>query len=84
MSAFGWLYISVVTLPSVCIYPQNCSHAGQDVDCAVSMMKEKGYINDQEYASWFVRQRSQFKPKSSPMIKAELFAVSAVMLFSCT
>lgn len=38
----------------------------------VSRLKKEGYLNDQEFARWWVDQRRQFRPRSRYFLKSEL------------
>ena len=43
-----------------------------DADKIVKNLKERGLINDQEFVSWFVRQRTALKPKGQRLLEREL------------
>lgn len=42
------------------------------VEQIVQKLKEQNFINDEEFARWWVEQRTTFKPRSLKLIKIEL------------
>lgn len=42
------------------------------IDKVVNKLKEQNFINDLEFAKWWVEQRTTFKPRSVKLIKIEL------------
>ena len=42
------------------------------IAAAIAVLKERGYINDENFVSWFVEARSKGKPKSMFALKQEL------------
>lgn len=43
-----------------------------EVNRVVSRLKKEGYLDDQEFARWWVDQRQQFRPRSRYFLKSEL------------
>jgi len=39
----------------------------------ISRLRDLGYINDAEFASWWVEQRIRFRPRGKLLLKSELF-----------
>ena len=46
----------------------------EDVEKVILRMRELGYADDEKFASWWVEQRTDFKPKGNNYIKMELRA----------
>lgn len=44
----------------------------EDIDTVIEKLKKIGQINDDEFAKWWVDQRSTFRPKGSQMLNLEL------------
>ena len=42
------------------------------IDKIIQWLKEKRFINDDEFARWWIEQRARFKPKGARIIKMEL------------
>ncbi|OGH22389.1 MAG: hypothetical protein A3F31_02565 [Candidatus Levybacteria bacterium RIFCSPHIGHO2_12_FULL_38_12] len=42
------------------------------IDQVIKKLKEQEFINDEEFAKWWIEQRNQFKPRSIRIIKMEL------------
>lgn len=42
------------------------------IDKVIEKLKEQKFINDEEFAKWFVESRLRFKPRSLRLIKTEL------------
>ncbi|MCL4353633.1 RecX family transcriptional regulator [Patescibacteria group bacterium] len=42
------------------------------IDKVIQKLKEQNFINDSEFAKWWIEQRLMFKPRSSNLIKREL------------
>lgn len=44
----------------------------EEIGWALGKLKEKGYLNDEEFARWWVEQRKTFRPKGWRVLKMEL------------
>ena len=42
------------------------------IDRVINKLKEQKFINDEEFAKWWIEQRTNFKPRSLRLIKIEL------------
>lgn len=42
------------------------------VDQIISWLKERKFLNDEEFARWWIEQRARFRPKGQRMIRIEL------------
>lgn len=42
------------------------------IEKVISKIKEQKFVNDEEFAKWWIEQRTQFKPRSLRLIKVEL------------
>lgn len=42
------------------------------IDKVIQKLKEQNFINDEEFARWWIEQRTTFKPRSLKLIKLEL------------
>ncbi|MDP2649598.1 MAG: RecX family transcriptional regulator [bacterium] len=42
------------------------------INAVIKKLKEQKFLNDEEFAKWWIEQRTQFKPRSLYLIKIEL------------
>lgn len=45
----------------------------KDIDLVLKKLTDLGFLSDQEFAVWWVQQRSYFRPRSKNHLKFELF-----------
>jgi regulatory protein len=44
----------------------------KEKDLIVARLKNQGYLNDEEFARWWIEQRSKFRPKGKRILRKEL------------
>ncbi len=69
---FSSVFVNEASPGSLCCFYCEIDDDKEEIESAITKLKEEGYLNDKQFAEWYCLQRQDYNPRSQRVLYLEL------------